>query len=69
MDLNAVLRHAVESGASDIHFKVGQPPVLRFDGELAPAEAFSALGDADSTLRGTGMPCVVLRRFDRGVAT
>jgi twitching motility protein PilT len=47
MDLDAVLRHAVESGASDVHFKVGQPPVLRFDGELAPAEAFAALGDAD----------------------
>jgi twitching motility protein PilT len=47
MDLNAVLRHAVEKGASDVHFKVGQPPVLRFDGELAPAEGFSPLGDAD----------------------
>ena len=47
MDLNAVLRHAVEKGASDVHFKVGQPPVLRFDGELAPAEGFPPLGDAD----------------------
>jgi twitching motility protein PilT len=47
MDLDAVLRHAVESGASDIHFKVDQPPVLRFDGELAPADAFAAFGDAD----------------------
>ena len=47
MDLNAVLRHAVEKGASDVHFKVGQPPVLRFDGELAPAEGFQPLGDAD----------------------
>ena len=28
MDLTAVLRHAVEAGASDVHFKVGQPPVL-----------------------------------------
>jgi twitching motility protein PilT len=47
MELNAVLRHAVEGGASDVHFKVGQPPVLRFDGELAPAEGFERLGDAD----------------------
>ena len=47
MDLNAVLRHAVESGASDVHLKVGQPPILRFDGELAPAEGFQPLGDAD----------------------
>jgi twitching motility protein PilT len=47
MDLNAVLRHAVETGASDVHFKVGQPPVLRFDGELAPAAEFSPLAEGD----------------------
>ena len=47
MDLTAVLRHAVAAGASDVQFKVGQPPVLRFDGELAPATAFPVLGDAD----------------------
>jgi len=47
MDLNAVLRHAVESGASDVHFKVGQPPVLRFDGELAPSTEFPPLGEAE----------------------
>ena len=47
MDLTAVLRHAVESGASDVHFKVGQPPVLRFDGELAPAERFGVFGDGE----------------------
>jgi twitching motility protein PilT len=38
MDLNAVLRHAVEAGASDVHLKVGQPPVLRYDGELSPSD-------------------------------
>jgi twitching motility protein PilT len=47
MDLHAVLRHAVESGASDVHFKVGQAPVLRFDGELAPATEFPPLGEAE----------------------
>ena len=47
MDLHAVLRSAVESGASDVHFKVGQPPILRFDGELAPDEGVSALADGD----------------------
>jgi twitching motility protein PilT len=49
MDLNAVLRHAVESGASDVHFKVGQPPVLRLDGELAPARDLPALDDSELT--------------------
>jgi twitching motility protein PilT len=47
MDLNVVLRDAVALGASDVHFKVGQPPVFRFDGELAPAEEFEPLREAD----------------------
>jgi twitching motility protein PilT len=47
MDLNAVLRHAVEAGASDVHLKVGQPPVLRYDGELAPVTEHAPLGEAD----------------------
>ena len=36
MDLNNLLRSAVELGASDIHLKVGQPPILRRDGDLDP---------------------------------
>src|SRR6478752_8497367 len=40
MDLNNLLRSAVELGASDIHLKVGQPPILRRDGDLAPMEGF-----------------------------
>jgi twitching motility protein PilT len=47
MDLHAVLMRAVESGASDVHFKVGQPPFLRHDGTLAAATEFPTLGDAE----------------------
>lgn len=47
MDLNAVLRHAVETGASDVHLKVGQALVFRTDGELTPAADFGPLGDAE----------------------
>jgi twitching motility protein PilT len=47
MELNAVLRHAVDAGASDVHFKLGQPPVLRTNGALAAATAFSALTEED----------------------
>jgi twitching motility protein PilT len=43
MDLNNLLRNAVELGASDIHLKVGQPPILRRDGDLDPMEGFPAL--------------------------
>ncbi|HEX7524841.1 MAG TPA: PilT/PilU family type 4a pilus ATPase, partial [Gaiellaceae bacterium] len=45
MDLNNLLRSAVELGASDIHLKVGQPPILRRDGDLDPMEGFPALED------------------------
>ena len=47
MDLNALLRHAVENGASDVHLKVGQPPVLRRDGELGGIPSASPLDDAE----------------------
>ena len=43
MELNQVLRAAVDRGASDIHLKVGRPPVVRFDGELEPLPGFSPL--------------------------
>jgi twitching motility protein PilT len=47
MDLNAVLRRAVESRASDVHLKVGQPPILRQDGQLTPLAEVARLEDAD----------------------
>ena len=47
MDLNAVLAHAVELGASDIHLKVGQPPVVRRDGELGLLPDHAPLYDSD----------------------
>ena len=31
---NPLLKHAVELGASDIHLKLGRPPVIRRDGEI-----------------------------------
>jgi twitching motility protein PilT len=44
MELNQVLRAAVDRGASDVHLKVGRPPVVRFDGELEVLTGFSPLG-------------------------
>jgi twitching motility protein PilT len=46
VDLNGLLRHAVELGASDIHLKLGRPPVLRRDGGLAALDT-APLGEAD----------------------
>lgn len=34
MSFDELLRRAVESRASDVHLKVGSPPVIRIDGEL-----------------------------------
>jgi twitching motility protein PilT len=47
VDLNAVLGRAVELGASDIHLKLGQPPVLRRDGELGLLPDHKPLYDSD----------------------
>jgi len=47
VDLNAVLGRAVELGASDIHLKLGQPPVLRRDGELGLLPDHRPLYDSD----------------------
>jgi len=40
MDLEPILRTAVERGASDVHLKTGRPPVMRYDGELQDMEGF-----------------------------
>jgi twitching motility protein PilT len=47
MELNPLLRRAVEVGASDIHLKVGLPPILRRDGALSPLEEWAILSDKD----------------------
>ena len=47
MDLNAILRIAVELGASDIHMKLDQPPMLRTDGSIAPLPECPPLGEQD----------------------
>ena len=44
--INDLLRASVQAGASDIHLKLGQPPMLRRDGSLAPLEGWPALDEA-----------------------
>ncbi|MCP9486945.1 MAG: PilT/PilU family type 4a pilus ATPase [Gaiellaceae bacterium MAG52_C11] len=46
MDLTTLLANAVGRGASDVHLKVGQPPLIRFDGELEPLAALPPLDAA-----------------------
>ena len=47
MDLNGLLTRAVELGASDIHLKLGQPPIVRRDGELGVLDGWPPLSEDD----------------------
>jgi twitching motility protein PilT len=47
MDLNTLLKAVVDTGATDLHLKLGLPPVLRRDGELGTLEGWQPLGEAD----------------------
>jgi twitching motility protein PilT len=53
MDLNELLRRAVEAGASDIHLKLDRPPLVRRDGSITPLDGSEPLttGDLDAYLR------------------
>ena len=47
MDLNRLLHRAVELGASDVHLKLGSPPITRRDGDLVALPDAEALTDDD----------------------
>jgi twitching motility protein PilT len=47
MDLNDLLLGAVQAGATDVHLKLGRPPILRRDGALVPVENWNPLTPAD----------------------
>src|SRR4029079_13658315 len=50
MDLELVLKRAVELGASDIHLKVERPPIVRRDGDLGELEGQAQLNERDLEL-------------------
>lgn len=47
MNIDDILRHALDRDASDIHLKLGAPPYLRRYGHLAAEEQFPPLGELD----------------------
>jgi twitching motility protein PilT len=47
MELNVLLRGASARGASDVHLKLGQPPVIRVDGALEPLAGWEPLTETD----------------------
>lgn len=46
--LDQLLQRAIEANASDVHFKVGAPPVMRVAGELRRMEDLEVLKPADT---------------------
>ena len=44
---SALLRRAVDMGASDVHLKLGQPPVVRMDGDLEQVVEHPPLTEPD----------------------
>ena len=48
MNINDLLKVAVEHGASDLHLKVGNPPVIRVDGDLEPLTNLKRLMQEDT---------------------
>ncbi len=47
MEIDKLLKRMVDKGASDLHLKVPNPPVLRIDGELEPQEDIPPLAAKD----------------------
>ncbi len=64
--MEKLLRMLVEQGGSDLHMRVGEPPILRKSGEMARVEGQSKLDPAtvESLLRSI-MPERNLKEFDK----
>ncbi len=48
-DINELLKKAVQMGASDLHVKVGSPPIVRINGELSTLSGEKRLTSEDTT--------------------
>ncbi|HSU57498.1 MAG TPA: type IV pilus twitching motility protein PilT [Candidatus Dormibacteraeota bacterium] len=48
MDLADLLKHAVESGASDLHLTAARPPMVRINGQLIPGSFPTELAPDDT---------------------
>jgi len=48
MDINELLKKAVSQTASDVHIKVGSPPIIRVTGELIPMSDEERISQQDA---------------------
>jgi twitching motility protein PilT len=64
MNVNELLRIAVESGASDLHLKVGSYPMMRIQGTLRPASEEKRLDHEDMVaIAATVLPATHREKF------
>ena len=49
MDINVLLKLLVNIGGSDLHLRVGNPPILRVDGRLKKRDEFPSITNEDIT--------------------
>jgi len=61
--MDALLRRLPEVGASDLHLRSGQPPILRVDGDLCREEGEALTPDGVATLLRSIMPPTVAASF------
>ena len=47
-NVDALLKKAVDHGASDIHLKVGSAPIVRIEGDLRRLDGYDPLRPADT---------------------
>jgi twitching motility protein PilT len=64
MDLDDLLRRAVDSGASDIHLKRDRPPMVRRDGAVTPLDGVESLTDADLDAYLRGVTAIAPQRYE-----
>jgi twitching motility protein PilT len=64
MDLNTLLFNAVQLGSSDIHLKLGRPPMLRRDGAVTEMEGAPPLTEADLDAYLRTVTAIAPQRYD-----
>ncbi|HZQ81377.1 MAG TPA: PilT/PilU family type 4a pilus ATPase [Gaiellaceae bacterium] len=64
MELNELLRRAVDAGASDIHLKLDRPPMVRLDGSVQELTGCAPLTDADLDGYVRAVTAIAPQRYD-----
>ena len=65
MTLDDLLREMAHKGASDLHLKVGKPPMIRLHGDIVPMSDIPLSGTDVKNLLGPVVPDAGKRQFDK----